>query len=117
MLFRSLQGVLEALHLHHLLGDRRLVPARLVFRRAAGAHWEIGLRVRHHELVPRPALVGVAEFEVGVDAPLVQREGGLLTFLSAITRYGGVTSNDAKNVVLVCLNIYRKISKRTYIPL
>ena len=41
----------------------------------------------------------------------------VLTFLSAITRNGGVPSNGARNAVLVCLNIYRKIGKCTDIPL
>ena len=48
----------------------------LVLRHAACAHRETGRRVRHHEPFPRPPLVGVAELEVGVDAPLAQREGG-----------------------------------------
>ena len=66
----------EALHLRHLLGRRRLLPARLVLRRTAGARREAGRRVRHHKPFPRPHLVGVAELEVGLDAPLAQREGG-----------------------------------------
>jgi len=55
----------EALHLHHLLSGRRLLPACLVFRREADARREVGRRVRHHKPVPRPPLVGVAELEVG----------------------------------------------------
>ena len=44
----------------------------------------------------------------------------LLAFLSAITRNGVVKlvpSNSVRNAGLVCLNIYRKIHKRTNIPL
>ena len=66
----------EALQLRHLLGGRRLLPTRLVLRRAAGVRREAGRQVRHHESFPCPPLVGVAELEVGVDAPLAQREGG-----------------------------------------
>jgi len=55
----------EALHLHHLLGGRRLLPACLVFRCTADARREVGRRVRHNKPVPRPPLVGVAELEVG----------------------------------------------------
>ena len=33
----------------------------------------------------------------------------LFTFLSAITRNGRVPSNSARNAVLVCLNVYKKI--------
>ena len=40
-----------------------------------------------------------------------------LTFHSAITRNRGVPSNDARNAVLVCLNVYIKICKCTDIPL
>ena len=41
----------------------------------------------------------------------------VLTFLSAITRNRGVPSNGTRNIVLVCVNIYRNIRKRTDIPL
>ena len=44
----------------------------------------------------------------------------VLVFLSAITRNGGVKlvpSNGARNAGLVCLDVYKKIHKRTDIPL
>ena len=47
-----------------------------ILRCAAGARREAGRQVRHHEPFPRLPLDGVAALEVGVDAPLAQREGG-----------------------------------------
>ena len=41
-----------------------------------GVRREVGRRVRHHEPFLCRPLVGVAKLEVGVDAPLAQREGG-----------------------------------------
>ena len=49
-----------------------------------------------------------------------RRSSSLLAFLSAITRNGVVKlvlGNGARNAGLVCLNVYRKIRKRTDIPL